>query len=74
MHEIAHKIHGSGATFNFPAVSACAGEIERLSENLLAGKSAVDLTSDTQIRRRLQASIQQLARAVESAASGQGAK
>jgi two-component system cell cycle response regulator len=74
MHEIAHKIHGSGATFNFPAVSACAGEIERLSENLLAGKPAVDLSSDSQIRRRLQASIQQLARAVESAATAYGGK
>jgi two-component system, cell cycle response regulator len=74
MHEIAHKIHGSGATFNFPAVSACAGEIERLSENLLASKPAIDLDSETQIRRRLQASIQQLARAVQSAASGDAAK
>jgi two-component system cell cycle response regulator len=74
MHEIAHKIHGSGATFNFPAVSACAGEIERLSQDLLAAKPANDHDSDAQLRSRLQASIQQLARAVESAATGQGAK
>jgi two-component system, cell cycle response regulator len=72
MHEIAHKIHGSGVTFNFPAVSACAGEIERLSENLLASKPAIDLGSEVQIRRRLQASIQQLAKAVESAATSHG--
>ena len=74
MHEIAHRIHGSGATFNFPAVSACAGEIERLSENLLASKPVIDPDSETQIRRRLQASIEQLARAVESAATGHAAK
>jgi HPt (histidine-containing phosphotransfer) domain-containing protein len=74
MHEIAHKIHGSGATFNFPAVSACAGEIERLSQNLLAPKHVNDLASEAQIRTRLQASIQQLARAVESAATGNAAK
>jgi diguanylate cyclase (GGDEF)-like protein len=74
MHEIAHKIHGSGATFNFPAVSACAGEIERLSQNLLASKPVNDLASEAQVRTRLQASIQQLARAVESAAMGNAAK
>ena len=74
MHEIAHKIHGSGAMFNFPAVSACAGEIERLSQNLLAAEHANDLAADAQIRSRLQASIQQLASAVESAASGHAAK
>jgi diguanylate cyclase (GGDEF)-like protein len=74
MHEIAHKIHGSGAMFNFPAVSACAGEIERLSQNLLASDPAIDLASDPQIRSRLQASIQQLVSAVESAASSHAAK
>jgi diguanylate cyclase (GGDEF)-like protein len=74
MHEIAHKIHGGGATFNFPAVSACAGEIEWLSQNLLASKPAIEPGSDAQLHSRLQASIQQLARAVESAASGDGAK
>ena len=73
MHEIAHKIHGSGAMFNFPAVSACAGEIERLSQNLLASVPAIDLASDPQIRSRLQASIQQLVSAVESAASSHAA-
>ena len=74
MHEIAHKIHGSGAMFNFPAVSACAGEIERLSQNLLASEPTINLASDTQIRRRLQASIQQLASAVESAAASHASK
>lgn len=74
MHEIAHKIHGSGATFNFPAVSACAGEIERLSQDLLASKTAIDLDSEAQILSRLQTSIRQLARAVESAATAPGAR
>jgi diguanylate cyclase (GGDEF)-like protein len=74
MHEIAHTIHGSGAMFNFPAVSECAGEIARLSQNLLASEPANDLAADSQIRRRLHASIQQLASAVESAASGHSAR
>jgi CheY-like chemotaxis protein len=73
MHEIAHKINGSGAMFNFPAVSACAGEIERLSQNLLASEAAIDPASDSQIRTRLQTCIQQLATAIESAAASHAA-
>jgi HPt (histidine-containing phosphotransfer) domain-containing protein len=69
MHAIAHQIHGAGATFDFPAVSECAAEIERLSHQLLAAEPAIDLASDAQIRERLQASIGQLAHAIESAAS-----
>ena len=69
MHAIAHQIHGAGATFDFPAVSECAAEIERLSHHLLAAEPAIDLASEAQIRERLQASIRQLAHAIESAAS-----
>jgi HPt (histidine-containing phosphotransfer) domain-containing protein len=73
MHEIAHKIHGSGAMLDFPAVSECAGEIERLSERLLA-ESASAPTAGAQIRERLLASIQQLARAIDSAAKNHAAR
>jgi two-component system cell cycle response regulator len=72
MREIAHTIHGSGAVFNFPAVSACAGEIERLSENLLAADSAADSASTWQIRQRLKACIQQLAQAIATATASRG--
>jgi two-component system cell cycle response regulator len=74
MHEIAHKINGSGAMFNFPAVSACAAEIEQLSQNLLASEAAIDAASDLQTRTRLQTCIRQLASAVESAAANPAAK
>jgi two-component system cell cycle response regulator len=69
MHEIAHKIHGAGATFDFPAVSECAQQIERLSQDLLALPAAIDRDAKVQIRTRLQASIQQLSHAIEAAAS-----
>jgi two-component system cell cycle response regulator len=69
MHEIAHKIHGAGATFDFPAVSECAQEIERLSQDLLASQAGIDLDANAHLRTRLQASIEQLAHAIESAAS-----
>jgi CheY-like chemotaxis protein len=74
MHEIAHKINGSGAMFDFPAVSACAGEIEQLSHNLLAAEPAIDPASGLQMRTRLQTCIQQLVSAVESAAASYAAK
>jgi len=74
MHEIAHRIHGAGSMFDFPAVSACAGEIERLSEHLLASQPAADLASGLQIRERLQASIRRLAHAVESAVAAHASK
>jgi two-component system cell cycle response regulator len=74
MHEIAHRIHGAGTMFDFPAVSECAGEIERLSEHLLAAQPAGGLASGQQIRERLQASIQRLAHAVESAAAANASK
>ncbi|MBV9969873.1 MAG: Hpt domain-containing protein [Xanthobacteraceae bacterium] len=34
--EVAHKIHGSGAVFGFPAISESAGKLEELSERLAA--------------------------------------
>jgi HPt (histidine-containing phosphotransfer) domain-containing protein len=74
MHEIAHKIHGAGATFDFPAVSECAQQIERLSQDLLASPAAVDLDANADMRTRLRASIQQLAHAIESAASSRAPK
>jgi two-component system OmpR family response regulator len=67
MREIAHTIHGSGAMFNLPAVSQYAGELERLSQNLLAADSSIDWAPESQLRQRLQACIRELARAIETA-------
>jgi two-component system cell cycle response regulator len=74
MHEIAHRIHGTGSMFDFPAVSACAGEVERLSEDLLESQTVGAPDSDLQIREHLQASIQRLAHAIESAVAAQASK
>jgi two-component system cell cycle response regulator len=74
MHEIAHTIHGAGSMFDFPAVSECAGEIEHLSEHLLASQPAGGQASGRQIRERLQASIQRLAHAIESAVAAHASK
>jgi len=72
MHDIAHKIHGGGAMFGFPAVSECAGEIERLVQTLLTADPSADPSADpgarSAMREQLQASIRQLADAVDSAA------
>jgi diguanylate cyclase (GGDEF)-like protein len=74
MHEIAHTIHGSGAMFNFPAVSACAEEIERLSQDLLAFDAATAVASVPPIRQRLAACIEQLTQAIDAAAATHAAK
>jgi HPt (histidine-containing phosphotransfer) domain-containing protein len=37
MEKLAHRIHGSGATFGFDAISDVAGEIERLSTTSASG-------------------------------------
>jgi hypothetical protein len=55
-------------------VSECAQEIERLSQDLLACPAAIDLDAKAHIRTRLQTSIQQLAHAIEAAASSRPAK
>lgn len=74
LHEIAHKIHGSGAIFDFPVVSECAGELERLSENLLAADRSIDPASQLQVRQRLEACIRRLTQAIEGAATGQASR
>ena len=78
MHDIAHKIHGGGAMFGFPAVSACAGEIERLVQTLLTANAGADSPADpsaqSATREQLQASIRQLADVVTSAATGHASR
>jgi HPt (histidine-containing phosphotransfer) domain-containing protein len=61
---MAHKIHGSGAMFGFPAVSECAGEIEHLAEHLMTVEGAADVHSGNTLQR-LQNCISQLAQAAE---------
>jgi two-component system cell cycle response regulator len=78
MHDIAHKIHGGGAMFGFPAVSECAGEIERLVGTLLTADPAAappaDPGAQSRMREQLQVSIRQLADAVTSAATSHASR
>jgi two-component system, cell cycle response regulator len=74
MHDIAHKIHGGGGMFGFPAVSECAGEIERLVQTLLMADPAADPGAQARTREQLQASIRQLADAVSSAATSHASR
>jgi diguanylate cyclase (GGDEF)-like protein len=82
MHSIAHKMHGSGATLNFPTVSRYAAEIERISQHLLEGDAtsadapgtATRRTSDASDVIRLRAALQRLEYAIVSAASAEALK
>jgi HPt (histidine-containing phosphotransfer) domain-containing protein len=40
---LAHRIHGSGATFDFAAVSASAGQLEDMLEALIGTSAAPDI-------------------------------
>jgi len=74
MRDIAHKIHGGGGMFGFPAVSECAGEIERLVQTLLTADPADQPGAQSRTREQLQASIRQLADAVNSAATSHASR
>jgi diguanylate cyclase (GGDEF)-like protein len=83
MHAIAHKMHGAGATLDFPAVSQHAAEIESISRHLLAADAntantaktadaagaGAERASDANVVSRLRASLRQLEHAIMSAAS-----
>jgi two-component system, OmpR family, response regulator len=43
---MAHSIHGAGAIFGFPSVSALSGDVERLVEELMTGGIAVDRAAE----------------------------
>jgi HPt (histidine-containing phosphotransfer) domain-containing protein len=61
---MAHKIHGSGAMFGFPAVSECAGEMEHLAEHLMTAEGAADVHTGNTLQR-LKDCISQLAQAAD---------
>jgi two-component system OmpR family response regulator len=43
---VAHSIHGAGALFGFPSVSALGADVERLVEELMTGRIACDLAAE----------------------------
>ena len=70
LHELAHKIHGSGATFDFPLVSEWAQQIEELSHTLLRSRASSDGAADAVVGQRIAECVQQLTLAVKIAAAG----
>jgi two-component system OmpR family response regulator len=61
---IAHSIHGAGAMFGFPGLSAAAGAMERLVEQIA---EATPSSSDTTVIAQLSICVQRLAQALEAA-------
>jgi HPt (histidine-containing phosphotransfer) domain-containing protein len=53
LQSIAHRIHGSGGTFNFPAISKNAGQLEDLLEALI-GTSRDSIAEPEDLRRILE--------------------
>jgi chemotaxis protein histidine kinase CheA len=62
---MAHKIHGSGAMFGFPAISECACEIERFAEHLMATDRGDDVDTAHTLQRLMDC-IARLALAAEA--------
>ncbi len=69
LEELAHKIHGSGAMLGFAEVSACAGEIEQLAEQLMASRAQPDTALVADAVARLYGLVERLERVVAAAAS-----
>jgi CheY-like chemotaxis protein len=68
----AHAIHGAGAMFGFPRLSASAGDIERLAEELESGSQTMDPADHSAAVRELLDSTMGLARQIETAGPGGG--
>jgi CheY-like chemotaxis protein len=69
LENLAHRIHGSGSTFGFGAVSECAGEIEHLVRGLRKGGPRPGGAVDFQICQRLTECARRLTQEVEAAAA-----
>jgi HPt (histidine-containing phosphotransfer) domain-containing protein len=69
MEHLAHRIHGTGATFGFAAVSACAAEIEHVVERLKARDVSLDAGIEPHRLQHLLQCTQRLAQEVEAAAA-----
>jgi HPt (histidine-containing phosphotransfer) domain-containing protein len=69
LEHLAHRIHGTGATFGFDAVSDCAAEIEHLVEELKGRDVSADAPIEPQRLQHLLQCTQRLAQEVEVAAA-----
>jgi CheY-like chemotaxis protein len=64
---MAHKIHGSGTMFGFPALSARAAEIEQIIERYKPTEPTISISIDASALQRLIECTQELAHEVEAA-------
>jgi HPt (histidine-containing phosphotransfer) domain-containing protein len=69
LEQLAHKIHGTGATFGFAAVSERAREIEHLMEGLKVRDPSGGAAIAPQVLQHLIEYTEQLAQEVEAAAA-----
>jgi HPt (histidine-containing phosphotransfer) domain-containing protein len=67
LEHMAHKIHGSGATFGFSAVSESAGEIEHLVECIKARDVSQETAIGPQMLQRLRKCARRLTQELEAA-------
>jgi len=63
---IAHSIHGAGAMFGFPNVSAAGAAIERLVRGVIAGTAVSNSTGEQDVLRQLVGFTHQLAQDVDA--------
>jgi HPt (histidine-containing phosphotransfer) domain-containing protein len=68
LEHLAHKIHGTAASFGHAALSERGGEIERLAESLLNGERRLDAVACTALDR----CIAQLSEELHAIAAEQG--
>jgi CheY-like chemotaxis protein len=68
LERIAHRIHGSGSTFGFAALSECAEEIEQLIKGLKVRNTWAGTALDSNTFSRLSECTERLAQEVEAAA------
>jgi two-component system, OmpR family, response regulator len=64
---IAHSIHGAGAMFGFPDVSAAGGAIERLVEGVMASTAVTCSTGEPAVIQQLLNCNEELARELDAA-------
>jgi HPt (histidine-containing phosphotransfer) domain-containing protein len=69
LEHLAHRIHGTGATFGFDAISECAAEIEHLVGELKARAGPADAAIESQHLQHLLRCVDGLAQEVGVAAA-----
>lgn len=70
LEHLAHKIHGTGASFGYATLSECGGAVERLAESLIQ----TETTLDKEACDALDESIARLSNEVDAIAVTQGLK